>query len=273
MFPSDGLSAAEAAVFETFVVPRYLKLFGELALSMVLPTPGARVAHLGCRTGFPDVELCRIIEEPTVYGVDPSSFALELARNKASLARGVQIEYSVSDTLPAPFPSGAFSHVLCLHPVVKPDQRVPLFIEMARLLYGQGQALVALPLRGSFQEIGDLLREYALKYDEELLGQRVESLMIERPTIESLSEELEIAGLEDIDVEVRHTVLSFDSGRALVEDPVCRMLILPDLRAGLAGTDLTRPLEYLRDAVDRYWSEATFELTLSVGCASARRVA
>ena len=31
MFPTDKLSPADAAILETFVVPRYLSLFGELA--------------------------------------------------------------------------------------------------------------------------------------------------------------------------------------------------------------------------------------------------
>jgi hypothetical protein len=96
--------------------------------------------------------------------------------------------------------------------------------------------------------------------------------MASRPTIESLSDELELVGLGDVDVEIRHTQLTFDSGRALIEDPVWRLLILPDIRAGLPDTDLERPLEYLRDAVDKYWSASHFELTLNVGCASARRV-
>ena len=96
--------------------------------------------------------------------------------------------------------------------------------------------------------------------------------MASRPTIESLSDEMELVGLEDVDVEIRHTQLTFDSGRALIEDPVCRLLIMPDIGAGLDDMPLERPLEYLRDAVDKYWSASRFELTVNVGCASARRV-
>jgi hypothetical protein len=29
----------------------------------------------------------------------------------------------------------------------------------------------------------------------------------------------------------------------------------------------------VRDAIDNYWSEGTFELTVNVGCASGRRLA
>ena len=95
---------------------------------------------------------------------------------------------------------------------------------MYRLLCPGGQALVALPLRGSFQEIGDLFREYALKHDDGDFGKVVEEAMASRHTIETLSEELESAGLDDVDVEIRTTTLAFDSGRAFMEDPVTRLL-------------------------------------------------
>ena len=35
--------------------------------------------------------------------------------------------------------------------------------------------------------------------------------------------------------------------------------------------DLQKPLEYVRDAIDKYWSEGQLELSLNVGCASARK--
>jgi hypothetical protein len=43
------------------------------------------------------------------------------------------------------------------------------------------------------------------------------------------------------------------------------------VRTWLEINDLKKPLEYVRDAIDKYWSEGTLELTLNVGCASARK--
>ena len=271
MFPSEPLTAADAAVFETFVVPRYLKMFGDLLLEMFLGIDGARVAHLGCRTGFPDCELNRQVPGLTLYGVDSSTSVLELARHKARASRMPSLEYVQAKELPAPLPAAVFSHVIALHPILRVDQRAALLAEMARLLYVGGQSLLALPLRGSFQEIGDIFREFALKTDDGDFSQAVEESMASRPTIESLSDELEEVGLQDADVEIRHTQLTFDSGRSLIEDPVWRLLILPEIRAGISDATLQRPLEYLRDAIDKYWSGSRFELTLNVGCASARR--
>ena len=272
MFPSDLFIAADAAVFETFVVPRYLRLFGDIAVEMFLAVEGARVAHLGCRTGYPDTDLARRVGGLTLYGVDSSAAALEIARHKGHAIRLETLEYLAARELPAPLPSAVFSHVMALHPILGVDQRGALLAEMSRLLYVGGQSLLALPLRGSFQEIVDLFREFALKTDNGDFSRAVEETIAGRPTIESISEEFETVGLGDVDVEIRHTQLEFENGRALVEDPVCRLLILPEIQAGLGDFPLQKPMEYVRDAIDKYWSASRFELTVNVGCASARRV-
>lgn len=270
--PVDRLAPADAAVMETFVVPRYLSLFGELAIELLLSGQAARIAHIGCRTGYPDRQLYEKVEGSSIVGVDASESALELARNKAALLGDPPIEYLEAEELPTSLEAASFSHALNLHPVGSGEQRLALFREMERVLYAGGQALIALPLRGSFQEIGDLLREYALKYDEGEVGKAVEDAMSTRPTIETLSEELEDAGLDDVDVEIRATELTFDSGRAFMEDPVSRLLVIPELQASLEVEDLSKPLDYVRDAVDKYWSEGKFEVALNVGCASARKL-
>jgi SAM-dependent methyltransferase len=269
---SERLSAADAAVLETFVVPRYLSLFGELLLEMLLVGEGARVAHLGCRTGYPDNLVYERVPDVAIVGVDASHAALVLARNKASAFGEAAIEYHEVDMFPSSLDDESFSHAISLHPIGSHEDRRDLFAEASRILYEGGQALFALPLRGSFQELGDLLREFALKHDRGEFGNLVENAMAGRPTIETLSEELEDVGLSDVDVEVRATTLAFDSGRSFFEDPMTRLLVLPELRSSLGHADLDESLAYVREAIDKYWSEGKFELSVNVGCASARRV-
>ena len=270
LFQADKLTPADAAIFETFVVPRYLSLYGELLLEMLLVGDGARVLHVGCRTGYPDLKLYERIDQAEIIGLDPSLPALELARNKAAARRDAQIEYRILENGLTQFEPEQFTHALTLHPIMTSEERLELLGGMRHLLCPGGQALVALPLRGSFQEIADLLREYALKFDDAEFSKAVEFALATRPSIESLSEELEGVGFEDVDVEIRHTTLPFDSGRAFVEDPVTRLQIMPELRTWLGEHELKKPLEYVRDAIDKYWSEGKLELSVNVGCASAR---
>lgn len=271
MIFSEKLSPADAAILETFVVPRYLSLFGDLALEMMLIGEGARILHLGCRTGYPDLKLYERANGADIVGIDPSIPALELARNKAAVLGDVRIEYRLAERPPSELEEGLYTNVFTLHPTIGPKSRAELLLEMQRTLCSGGQALIAMPLRGSFQEIADLFREYALKNDDADFSKAVESALLARPSIEDISDELESVGLDDVDVEIRQTHLPFDSGRAFVEDPISRLLILPEIRAWLAFDDIHRPLDYVRDAIDKYWSEGKLELTLNVGCASARK--
>jgi SAM-dependent methyltransferase len=267
------LGPAEAAIFETFVVPRYLSLFGELALEMIAEGDDAQVVHMHCRTGYPDRGLAIRLPGAYVVGVDASSAALELARAKAATMPGLVAEYRLVDELPTPLPEAAFSHALTLHPPASAEDRVPLLVESARLLAPHGQVLLAMPLRGSFQEIFDLLREYALKHDDTDVAAAVEQAVLVWPTVETLTAELGEAGFDYADVSLRPSTLRFQGGRDFFEDPVARLAILPEVRATLNLEDAAdRSLAYVREAIDKYWGGRAFELTVNVGCATGRRL-
>ncbi len=274
------LGHEDAAVFETFVVPRYLSLFGEHLLKMLVPGRDARVCHVHCRTGYPDRLLLERLPNAHVHGCDVSPWAIELARAKAAALvksdGSVVFDYRVVDALPLSFPDGAFSHAFTIHPLVGPPERRALLEELARIVAPRGQALIALPLRGSFVEVADLLRECALKHELAELTNAVEAAIQRRPTDEMLEGELEAAGFEYVDVDVRSRTLKFASGRAFFEDPITRLLLMPELRVG-AGVETpsgpVEPLSYVREAIDKYWSGATFEMTVNVAVASGRRKA
>ncbi len=267
----DDLSAGDAAILETFVVPRYLTLYGEMLRGMFLTGEAARVAHLGCRTGYPDLELASQIPQVSLVGVDISLPALELARNKASAQGDLDFEYLITDAYPTGLDPLTYSHAFSLHPILDRSGRTDLFREMSRILYSGGQALVTMPMRGSFQEITDIFREYALKHDDAQFSKALDAAFRTRPTVETLAEELEEAGLVDVDVKLQHRELEFESGRALLEDPATRLLVLPEIKSWLHVEELKKPLDYLGQAADKYWSEDELLLTVNVGCASARK--
>jgi SAM-dependent methyltransferase len=268
--PPSVLGPSDAAVFETFVVPRYLSLFGELALEVLAVVEGAQVLHIGCRTGYPDRGILLKMPTARVVGCDPSGPAIELARAKAATTREQNLEYMEVKELPLPFERESFSHAIALHPPADPASREGLLSEMHRVLTRHGQAIVALPMRGSFVEVADLLRECALKADDEALNQAIDQAIALRPTVETLATEMESAGFEYVDVDLRPSLIGWSSGREFLEDPITRLLLLSEFRRNL-GVDLDKPMQYVRDAIDKYWSDATFELTVHVGCATGRR--
>ncbi|CAN5919259.1 hypothetical protein BH11MYX4_BH11MYX4_63000 [soil metagenome] len=268
--PPRFLGAEDAAIFETFVVPHYLSLFAERLVEMIVPGRDARVCHLQCRTGYPDQLLLGPLPNAHVYGCDNSEHAIELARAKAKTLPGFVSDYRVIEGQTTPFPAGAFSHGFTLHPLAAPAERRMLLEELARIVAPRGQALVAMPLRGSFAEIADLLRECALKNELTELTNSVEAAMQLRPTDELFKRELEAVGFDHVDVDLRTRTLKFASGRQLFEDPTTRLMLLPEFRVNLHMND-DRPFAYVREAIDKYWSGGEFELTVNVGVVSGRR--
>jgi SAM-dependent methyltransferase len=266
-----SLPPGDVAILETFVVPRYLVHFGQAALDMLLVGERARIAHFGCRTGYPDAELAARSESISLIGLDSSPAALELARNKARLLPSARIEYRLSPRYPTVLPDTSYSHALSLHPTGDARARRALFTEMARVLYSGGQALVSLPLRGSFPEAVDLFKEYALKHDRGDLVRRAEAALAAKATMESLESEMLAAGFTDVDVDVRQVTLSFTGGRAFTEDTVTRLFVVPETMAYARAEDLQAPLAYVGDAVAKYWSKRPFQLGLVVGTASGRK--
>ena len=273
-----NLSSEEAAVFETSIVPRYLSLFAEPLVTMLAASPDARVCHLACRTGYPDAALLDKLPDAHVHGCDGSEPAIELARTKAAaLVRahpGSVFDYRVHDAFPLPFPSGVFSHALALHPLAATRDRRGLLVELARLVAPHGQGVISLPLRGSFGEVIDLLLEYALKFEVPELATAVEAAAQLRPTNDLIGRELAASGFEYVDVEVRHHTLRFPSGRELFDDPIVRLVLMPEFRASVPFGSLgqaVEPFAYVRDAIDKYWSDGTFAMTVTVGVASGRR--
>ena len=260
----------EAALFDSSVVPHYLSLFGERLVEMIVPGRDARVVHLQCRTGYPDRLLSDPLPNVHVYGCDDSEPAIEIARTKAKSLVGFMSDYRLVTGVTTPFPAGAFSHGFTLHPAAALPERQALLEELARIVAPRGQALVAMPLRGSFVEIADLLREHALKYERTDLMNAIETSTQLRPSEEGFRRELEGVGFEHVEVDVHKCTLKFESGHQLLEDPASRLLLLPELRATLPIAD-EHPLTYVRDAIDKYWSDGTFELTVEVGVVSGRR--
>lgn len=268
------LSEADAAGFESGVAPRYLSFFAALAVPMILPFSPARVAYLGSRTGFPKTQILDRVPGAELWCVDPSQAALDVLRADAESLGHTATQTALFESFPVPFDGEAFTHTFALHPFGTIDDRAKLFAEMRRLLLVGGQAVIAMPLRGSFPELNDMLREYALRQDQPDLGKAVDLAASSRPNIETISEELESAGLSEVDVDVSLLAISFADGKEFTEDPISRLMVLPEL-AAIVGVDpavMTPALRYACDAIQKYWSEGTFELTVNVGCASARRL-
>jgi SAM-dependent methyltransferase len=204
------LGPSDAAVLETFVVPRYLTLFGESLLDMFLSSGAADVVHLGCRTGYPDELIADRRNSGSIVGLDPSSPAIELARTKGALIPSVSTDYDVFTAFPTALNAQSFTHGICLHPSNVLEDRQALIAELARLIVPQGQVLLSLPMRG-FQEIIDLCASTRFN-STPATSARPPGGFRRRAHREGLTEELRRRGFDQVDVDLRPVSLAFRAG-------------------------------------------------------------
>lgn len=239
---SDG----EISALESEVLPKYLSFFHALAVDKLTLGPKAKVATMG---------LLASSLAGTITGRDPSAVAFALS------------------ALPIPHGDRSFSHAIAVHPLTPPPDRRRLLSELYRVLGPSGQLALALPLRGSYPEVSDMLREYALKSDSTRVAEAVEIAAQSRPTPETLTEELEDAGFDDVTVSLELLSVPFDSGRDFVGHPLLSLVVEPDVTAalGLPKDSLAPALAYVQDAIGKYWSEGPFELAVNLGCVSATK--
>jgi SAM-dependent methyltransferase len=273
MFGALGtpLTDEEAARFDETVAPRCRALFEARLLEAMVPGDDASVVHLGCRTGYHDEVIARRAGASSLIGIDASPAALALAQRRSPNRKG-PLSYSHVEMLPCELPDECYSHVVSLYSLALQDEAwINLAAESARLLQPGGQLLLALPLRGSFQELTDLLREFALACGAPEAAEIVEDLSSQRPSIERVSDELDTAGFSDVDVSLHRLALEYDSGSEFLEDDVARLLFEPHLRALFPGERGEQAVDHVRRAVGAYWATLPFELSINLGCASAVR--
>ncbi|HHH12233.1 MAG TPA: methyltransferase domain-containing protein [Sorangium sp.] len=268
-----AMTASESAIYDSLVVSRYIQSFGAAAVRTLMPCPQAAVVHLGCRTGYPAEAISHHLPGCSLTGVDSSHAALELARTKASLISGLRTQYLHAEGFPTRLPSGQFSHSFVLHPLSHGGDYSAVLREQYRLLMPGGQMVLGLPLRGSFPELYDMLREYALRHDRPHFGEAVDAATSRRPNPETIVEQLERVGFSEVDVGVELVAITFENGRDFLDDPIARLVVGPDVRVSIAGQQGTdEAMAYVTDAIARYWSELTFELTVNIGSISARKL-
>jgi ubiquinone/menaquinone biosynthesis C-methylase UbiE len=267
------LSADEAAIYESLVVTRYMSVFGDPAVPMLIPHSPAIVAHIGCRTGYPAGSIGQHLPGCAITGVDNSPAALEIARTKAGLMSGMQTDWVHAEAMPTPLQANAYTHSFSVHPFGLKGDYSAVFAEHQRVLTPGGQMVMSLPLRGSFPEIYDMLREYALRNDQPHFGEAVDAAASRRPNPETLSEQIESAGFIEVDVGVDLVGISFSNGRDFLDDPIARLVVGPDVLNSIPVDDgVTDAWTYVAMAIGKYWSEIAFELTVNIGTVSARKM-
>jgi ubiquinone/menaquinone biosynthesis C-methylase UbiE len=268
---ADEIDYQSALAYETVVIPQYARAFGELLLRAVIVPARANILDLSCRTGYPALELLRLMGEGRLVSIDPDSSFLELARERAGEEVGRRLFLKQESVEALPFGNQVFTNVVGNLVDRTTTDRGLLLSEAARVLVPGGQLVITMPLRGSFAEVLDLFREVALKHDLAGVSERVEQYAMSLPSREMWQTEIESRGFGDVSVEQSTFNLTFESGHHLFADPTTLVAAAPEWQWIASAIDSPADVIYrVQDAVDVYFRGRAFEVTVVAGCGSAR---
>ena len=268
---ADEIDFQSALAYETAVIPRYARMFGDLLLRAVNVPARANILDLSCRTGYPAIELLRLLGEGRIVSIDPDPSFLELTRERIGSEVGRRMFLKQESVEALPFGNDVFTNVVGNLVDRTTTDRGLLLSEVSRVLVTGGQIVITMPLRGSFAEVLDLFREVALKHDLGAVSERVEQYAMSLPTREMWQTEIESRGFADVTVDQTNFSLGFESGHHLFSDPATLVAAAPEWQwIASAIEDPAAVIYRVQDAVDVYFRGRVFETTVVAGCASGR---
>ncbi len=253
--------------FDSGVAWAYLEPFVAHALEAIVAGGAPQIVQLFCGDGYLAPALFQRFPDTHLYGLDPSRDALAAAAGRVSEAS--MFQPSVIESFPSTLPAASFSHAIAVHPPVAHWQNV--LRESARLLAPRGQLVVCSPSGRAFIELFDLLRECALKLDRTDVAANLAGHAIERNVPAHLEQAWTSIGFTYVEATTHTFELSFSDANALFSDPAWLQYILPTVATSAGLTQVDPAFRYVRDAIDRYWSDRPFGLTVELACVSARR--
>jgi SAM-dependent methyltransferase len=266
-----------AKLYDEEVLPAYASRFAALllrALGDQLVGPRGRIVEVGCATGHLTRALRRRFPDAgRLIAVDESDTFIGRARLKLAGDAGAdppQFEVATPEALP--FSDGEAD--LCVSNLAVAAAGDPLgaVAELSRLLRPGGRAVVTLPLRGSWAEFLDLLRDVLVEGNQ---GDSLAALQrYERglPDAEDAVAALEAVGLADVTLEIDRWELLFRSAREFFFAPLVELGPLPEWKRLTGGGDAMQDAFFFtKEAIDAYFKGRPFAVTIVAAAVAGRK--
>lgn len=261
-----------ARLYDDEILPIWAERFGRMILRGLPIPPRSTLLDVSCGTGYPALDIARRMDDASrLVAIDASSALLDVARKKAAAMPGKKIFFRTQRAFPKlPFTADVFDVVfsnLGLLDTPSPSRALRDFARVAKP--GGGRILATLPLAGSWQEFHDLYREVLVKHDQLPMIERLDKLVAAMPDAATCEGWLAAAGLEDVRVDVEEFTLLFRSSREFFFAPVVEFGPLPDWKniAG-RGAELQDTFWHIKEAIDAYFGNRAFQITIVAGCLS-----
>jgi SAM-dependent methyltransferase len=237
------------------------------------PRPATTVLEIGCATGELTLELARRLDEASQVTALELSAPLA-ARAQAKIAatprtrRRVSIVQTATPLHPTlVLPDSTFD--VCVSNLGLADAPEPqrTVSELANMLKPGGALLLTVPLRGTWAELLDILRE-ALRDDHraEALA-ALDAYVAAFPEGDTCARWLEEAGLANVEIAVDRWEVLFQSAREFFFAPLIHLGPLSRWKqiAG-RGDEMQDIFFFVKQAIDTYFQGRVFSVTIAGAC-------
>ncbi len=257
-----------ARIYDDQIAPVWGSRFGKMLLrNLALPERG-QILDIACGTGYPLVEVLRRKGEGArVIAIDASSAMLDIARRKVADLGGKGVFFRTESPIPKlSFADDVYDLVLCNLGLAEMPNLGSALVDFTRVTKLGGEVRCTLPLAGTWEEFHDIFREVLVKHDRHDALDRLDRHLASYPTVDDCCAQMIGAGL-DPTVEVEEFTLLFKSSREFFFAPVIEYGPLAAWKE-IAGTgqELQDTFWYIKEAIDAYFGERAFQVTVKAGC-------
>jgi len=257
-----------ARVYDAEVWPVFAQKFGAMLLGVLDPRPGARVVEVGCATGGLTLELARRFDAAArIVAVDEAPFVAH-ARHKLEGETGARrVTFEVGPAAPLALPDASADVVVSNLGAAAFADPARVVRELARVLAPGGQAVITVPLRGSWTEFLDIYRDVLLDNGTPESAAALDQYVASLPDGAMATAWLTSAGLVDVELTVERWEILFKSAREFFFAPLVELGPLSRWkRIAGRGEDMQDVFFFTKEAIDTYFKGTAFPVTI-VGAA------
>ena len=225
-YPENKFNTVPFNMFDEF--PIWSAPFGLKLLESVYYKKNISALDIGFGTGFPLTEIAmRLGETSIVYGIDPSSEAIEITRNKIEYygINNVKLIEGIAESIP--LDDNSIDLITSNNGLNNVSDINKAFEECARIIKKGGQLILTMNLDGSLFEFYEILKDTLSDFqlfDEIKLVEK--HIAQKRPAVNGIVSKLREQGFEIKDLEYDQFNYYFSDGTAMLNHNFIRLAFM-----------------------------------------------
>jgi ubiquinone/menaquinone biosynthesis C-methylase UbiE len=262
----------ETLAYEAEMGPKWVEPFSRLLLAAAPLEPRAQVLDVMSAAGEVTLPILERLEpRGRVIALDPSSGLLALMRRKAGGQIGKRLFLRHERPEKLSFADEVFDLVVSNAGVLELGDPNRSLVECVRVTKPGGALAMTLSLRGTFQELLDLLREVLERHDRDDALERLDDYIRSFPSDNEAIARFEGLGLRDVSLTRTTFPVEYASGRAFLDSALVAHRFLSSWTAVVGPESAPAFFSELASTIDTYFGLDPFEVTVQAACLVGRK--